>query len=120
MSGGPPGPGDRGSGSLLAIALVGSVTAVAALGLPVFVGLAVRQSVAAAADAAALAAADVLSGLEPGYPCDTARVVVEANAASLASCGTDGLVVTVSATRLFAGIPVTTRATAGPPPGEPD
>jgi secretion/DNA translocation related TadE-like protein len=111
---------DRGSGSLLAIALVGSVTALAALGMPVFVGLAVRQSVAAAADAAALAAADVLSGLESGYPCDVARRVAEANAALLASCVADGLTVTVSATRAFAGITVRSFATAGPPIGEPD
>jgi secretion/DNA translocation related TadE-like protein len=112
--------GDRGSGSLLAIALVGSVTALAALGLPVFVGLAVRQSVSGAADAAALAAADVTSGLVPGYPCETARRVAEANGALLASCMSDGLTVTVSAMRQFAGIRVTARATAGPPPGAPD
>jgi secretion/DNA translocation related TadE-like protein len=111
---------DRGSGSLLAIALVGSVTALAALGLPVFVGLAIRQSVAGAADAAALAAADVLSGLETGFPCDAAQRVAEANAALLASCAADGLTVTVSATREFAGITVRSFATAGPPLGEPD
>ncbi len=111
---------DRGSGSLLTIALVGSITALTGLGLPVFIGLAVRQSVAAAADAAALAAADVLSGLVPGYPCDSARHVAEANGASLALCEPDGLVVTVSATRQFAGITITSTATAGPPPGVPD
>ena len=111
---------DRGSGSLLTIALIGSVVALTGLGLPVFVGLAVRQSVAAAADASALAAADVMSGLVPGYPCDAARRLAEANGATLASCEPDGLVVAVSATRHFAGITITSSATAGPPPGVPD
>lgn len=115
-----PGDHDRGSGSLLTIALVGSVTALMGLCLPIFAGLAVRQSVAGAADSAALAAADVMSGLVPGYPCDSARRVAEANGATLASCEPDGLVVSVSATRQFAGIAITSSATAGPPTGVPD
>ena len=88
--------------------------------MPIFAGLAVRQSVAGAADSAALAAADVVSGLRAGYPCDAARRVAEANGALLASCEVDGLVVSVSATRQFAGIAITSSATAGPPTGVPD
>lgn len=108
--------GERGSGSVLAVALVGAITAVASLSLPLYMGLAVRQSVAAAADASALAAADVAVGIVPGYPCDEARRVAAANGAVLGGCELDGLVATVSATRWILGIPVTSSATAGPPP----
>lgn len=104
-----------GSGTALAVALVGSIAALCSLALPLYTGFAVRQSAAAAADAAALAAADVLVGLVPGYPCDAAARVVAANGASLASCTVDGLVATVSAGRSILGIPVREWATAGPP-----
>jgi secretion/DNA translocation related TadE-like protein len=108
---------DRGAGSVLTVALVGAVAAVASLSIPLYMALAVRQSVAAAADAAALAAADAAVGLVGGYPCDLAVRAASANGASLASCDADGLVVTVSASRSLLGIPVTAWATAGPPPG---
>ena len=109
--------GQRGSGSVLAVALVGAVTALASLSLPLYMGLAARQAVAGAADAAALAAADVAVGIAPGYPCDVAASVASANGAQLGSCQLDGLVVTVSASRSIVGIPVTSWATAGPPDG---
>lgn len=108
--------GETGAGSVLAVALVGAIAALASLTLPLYMGLAVRQSVSAAADAAALAAADVAAGIVPGYPCDAARAVAAANGAELGSCELDGLVATVSASRLILGIAVTSRATAGPPP----
>jgi secretion/DNA translocation related TadE-like protein len=103
------------SGSVLAVALVGGVAALTGLSLPLYMGLATRQSVAAAADASALAAADVAVGIVPGYPCETAGQVAAANGAALGSCHLDGLVATVSATRWIIGIPVTSIATAGPP-----
>lgn len=106
---------ERGSGTILAVALVAGIAALMSLSLPLYIGLAVRQSVAGAADAAALAAADVAVGIVPGYPCDAAGRVVAANGAALSSCELDGLVVTVSATRWILGIPVTSYATAGPP-----
>lgn len=108
---------DTGSGSVLTVALVGSIAALASLSLPLYMGLAVRQSVAAAADAAALGAADVAVGIVPGYPCDVAARVAAANGAALTGCELDGLVATVSATRWIVGIPVSSHATAGPPPG---
>ena len=111
---------DLGSGSVLALAIVAAVAALASLAIPLSLALAVRHSVAAAADAAALAAADVLIGIEPGYPCEAAARVASANGASLSSCEPDGLVITVTATRSVLGIPVFATATAGPPPGEPD
>lgn len=108
---------ESGSGTVLTLALVGAIAAVASLSIPLYMGLALRQSVAAAADAAALAAADVAVGIAPGYPCEVAAEVAAANGASLSSCVADGLVITVSASRGIFGIPVTSAATAGPPPG---
>ena len=80
------------------------------------VGLAVRQRTISAADAAALAAADVLLGAAPGEPCRVASNVAERNGATLEGCELDGYVATVSTRASWAGIPITARSTAGPPP----
>ncbi|TAL45109.1 MAG: hypothetical protein EPN91_03005 [Salinibacterium sp.] len=105
---------ERGSGSVLAVGLVGALAALAVLVVPVYCTLAVRQSVAGAADASALAAADVAAGRAPGFSCETAARVASANGASLTACEVDGLIVTVTASRSILGIAVRERATAGP------
>jgi len=74
-----------------------------------------KQALAGAADAAALAAADVRVGLEAGEPCAVAARVATANGGSLASCSVDGLVVTVVVSSSIAGFAVGVAATAGPP-----
>ncbi len=111
---------DRGAGSILTIALIASVTALTTLALPLYSALATRQAVAAAADAAALAAADVAVGIVPGFPCEQAALVASANGAVLRSCELDGLVATVTVERALLGIPARASATAGPPWGESD
>lgn len=111
---------DRGSGTVLAVAVIGCLTALAIAALPLYMAVAVSRSVAAAADAAALAAADAAVGIVTGYPCERAAQLVEANGSFLATCETDGLVVTVVASRSLLGFAVTAAATAGPPPGEAD
>jgi secretion/DNA translocation related TadE-like protein len=88
---------------------------VIAIVLPLYIGLSVRQSVNSAADAGALAAADVAVGLVPGVPCEAAEQIVAANGAVLTGCVADGLVVTVSADRPFLGLQLRAVATAGPP-----
>jgi secretion/DNA translocation related TadE-like protein len=112
MSGGAR--GDRGSGSLLGLAIVGSVAALAMLCLPLYLGLSLRAAVEGAADAAALAAADVAVGISTGVPCDVAREVGAANGAVIARCDVDGLVVTVQANATFLTFPLRASATAGP------
>ena len=107
---------EDGSGSILAVAIIGSVVALALLMLPVSMGFAVRQSVAGAADASALAAADTAVGLYAGFPCSAAARVAAANGASITSCEVDGLVVTVTVSRPLLGVEVTAAATAGPAP----
>jgi secretion/DNA translocation related TadE-like protein len=105
---------DDGSGSILTVALLGAVTALTVMLLPLYVGLATRQSVAGAADAAALAGADAAVGIVAGIPCETAGRVAAANGASIVSCDVDGLIVTVVAARMMLGVSVTAAATAGP------
>jgi secretion/DNA translocation related TadE-like protein len=106
---------DRGSGSLLGLAIVGSVAAVVSLLVPLILGLGIRESLAGGADAAALAGADVAAGIAPGIPCDAAARLAAANGVSLGACAVDGLVVTVRTDRHFLGLELDATATAGPP-----
>jgi secretion/DNA translocation related TadE-like protein len=106
---------DRGSGTLLGLAIIGAIAALVSLTIPVGIGLAIRQSIATAADTAALAAADVSAGISPGSPCDVARTVATANRATLARCSVDGLVVTVRTEGHYLGLSLTATAIAGPP-----
>jgi secretion/DNA translocation related TadE-like protein len=106
---------DNGSGSLLGVAIAGSTVAAMILLVPLYLGLGIRESVASAADASALAAADVAAGTFPGVPCDLAATVATANHAALDACATDGLVVTVRTSVGFLGLTLAATATAGPP-----
>jgi secretion/DNA translocation related TadE-like protein len=106
---------DQGSGAVLAVAVVGALVTVAVVALPLSMAFAQRHAIAVAADAAALAAADVVVGLIAGFPCAEAQRVADANGVQLASCELDGLIVTVAASGSALGIPITMRATAGPP-----
>jgi len=106
---------DTGAGSVLAIGLVGAVTALAMVAIPLYAVLSTRSAVAGAADAAALAAADVRVGVMGGLPCAVAADVAAANATVLTACELDGLVATVRVQRVVAGLSVSATATAGPP-----
>lgn len=108
--------GERGGTSVVGAALVAvavlltlTVTAASAL-------LVERQHVAGAADAAALAAADAVSGLTAGDPCRVASDVAEAQATRVVECRVDGPDATVEVVGVRAGARVVARATAGPPP----
>jgi secretion/DNA translocation related TadE-like protein len=111
---------DRGAGTVVTLGLGLGIVAALLLVLPVHAALATRHSVAAAADAAALAAADTASGLIPGYPCDAAARVAAVNGASLEECALDGPVATVTVGRAVAGISLRESATAGPAGSRPD
>jgi secretion/DNA translocation related TadE-like protein len=95
--------------------VIAAVLALVALALPLYMVLAARSSVAGAADAAALAAADTTVGLMAGVPCEQADRVARANGAELDSCVADGLVLTVSVSRSVFGFRVGAISTAGPP-----
>lgn len=97
-----------GVGLLTAAALL-TVALLAAAGL-----LVERQRTAGAADAAALAAADVLAGLEVGEPCDSAGTVAAATGHRVVACALHGPVATVTVSAIGSGPRVSATASAGP------
>lgn len=109
----PPVAHDRGAGSAL---LVGVVSVVALAGLTLVgasVGLARGQQLTAAADAAALAAGDVLLGWVAGEPCAAAARVAAAHSAWVLDCTSEGLTVTVRVGASILGLGVERTARAG-------
>lgn len=114
-----PRAGERGSGSILAVAIVAAVLMLFSLVLPVAIVLSAQQRAAGAADAAALAAADVAVGIDAGSPCPVAAIVAAANATRLNGCLVDGTTVTVRVTASVLAFTVSARATAGRPIDEP-
>jgi len=110
--------GDRGSGSVAAIGLVGALVGLAALIAPVAGISAARHRAAAGADASALAAAAVAAGLGSGLgdePCTAAETVAARHGGALDACQIDGLVVTFRVVAATAFGAVSGTATAGPP-----
>ena len=101
------------------VVLAGVLVTLAAVGV-LLVGshsaLAVRSQAAGAADASALAAADAVSGLVAGPPCDRATVTAAANGVVVSECVVTGAEVTVEVRTAFGPFGVRARATAGPPP----
>lgn len=106
---------DRGAASVLAVALCSCLMLAAVTVIPASMALAAAQRADGAADSAALAGADVASGLEPGSPCDVAGLVAAANGVELGSCEVDGMIVTVQVETRSGPLSVRARATAGPP-----
>ncbi len=107
--------GDRGAGSVLIVALIAAV-AIAGLTLTAAAhGVARSQELDAAADAAALAAGDVLLGWVAGDPCTVAQRVAAAHAARLTECGGEGLTVLVRVEARILGMAIERSARAGPP-----
>jgi secretion/DNA translocation related TadE-like protein len=105
---------EAGAGSILALAIVAAAIMLALAMVGLGAGLVVRQRTIAAADASALAAADVLLGAAPGDPCTVASAVAERNGATLESCDLDGYVATVTTRAVVGGAPTVARSTAGP------
>jgi len=106
---------ERGAGTVAALGVVSATLACAGLSLPIGAALVVKQRVEAAADAAALAAADTATGFSAGYPCDAAGQAAVLNGAQLAECRVDGVVATVRVRGQVLGLDVIVAARAGPP-----
>jgi secretion/DNA translocation related TadE-like protein len=106
---------ERGSGTVLSVAVIAGILAIVGMVIPVSLALAVKQRVVGAADAAALAAADTASGFASGFPCDAAAKAARLNGAELSRCDLDGLVATVTARTGYLGMEVSVAARAGPP-----
>jgi secretion/DNA translocation related TadE-like protein len=106
---------ERGAGSVLVLAIVAACVTVSLLVIPIYRGAVTKRLVANAADAAALAAADVAIGIVPGVPCEAASTAAALNGARLSECVLSGAVATVTAESTVLGAPVRARARAGPP-----
>ena len=106
---------DRGSGSILGVAILGAVLVVISLVFPFQVVLAAKQRVASAADASALAAADVAAGMIPGFPCPAASRVAGEHGAAVTHCQIEGTTVTVRTSTIILGFQIAAQATAGQP-----
>lgn len=107
--------GDSGAGTPLVIGVMAIILGASCILLGAFRLGAASQHLAGAADAAALAAADVASGRDPGEPCAVAERVAGANDTSLSVCEIRGAEVYVEAVTFIAGIELRERALAGPP-----
>jgi secretion/DNA translocation related TadE-like protein len=107
---------DAGAGSVLVVAVAAVALVLCGLLVPLYMCIAAKRAVEATADAAALAAADGLSGAVPGFPCDLAEVVARAGTAELEACRTTGDTASVTVGAAVLGIRFTAGARAGPPP----
>lgn len=114
---------ERGSGSVLAVALIGAIMMLAVVVAAVGHVAWAHHRARTAADLAALAAADVARGLASGEPCAAARRVAEANGARFKGCCPPSERGEVYDVRVEADLPawlgrfgpVTGLARAGPP-----
>lgn len=105
---------DRGAGTVLVVGVIAVVLSAGLALVAAGVGLARGQQLSGAADAAALAAADVLLGWVPGEPCAAATRIAAAHNARLIECASEGLAVTVRVGASILGLPIEREARAGP------
>ncbi len=112
-----PGPAERGSISVIAIGMIAGVVALTGSIAGISAALVTKQRIAGAADAAAIAAADVASGAVSGYPCASADDAARLNGATLVECAVDGPVASVLVSARVLAFEVRARARAGPPGG---
>ncbi|GAA1055520.1 hypothetical protein GCM10017608_29440 [Agromyces luteolus] len=106
---------ESGAATVVAVAILGAVVALA-IGVTGVLGASVAsQSAANAADASALAAADALSGAVAGEPCALAGDLARRNGATLVGCRVEGAVAVVSVAVAHGPLRATGSARAGPP-----
>ncbi|ARJ07380.1 hypothetical protein B5808_13205 [Cnuibacter physcomitrellae] len=106
---------ERGSGAVLGVGILVLVAAIVLAALPLGRILAARQTTIGAADAAALAAADIASGRVPGVPCEAAAAIAGRLGAALEECILEGGVARVVVSAAIEGLPLRASARAGPP-----
>ncbi|MEN2739490.1 Rv3654c family TadE-like protein [Microbacterium sp. X-17] len=106
---------DRGAGTVLALAVVAVTVTLTTATIGVVGAWGARQKAAVAADATALAAADVAAGRTSGEPCAEADIVARANGASVTGCVVAAVVVSVEVSVPYLGWEASAAARAGPP-----
>ncbi|WKK70823.1 helicase [Rathayibacter oskolensis] len=107
---------EEGSAAVAAISVVAATVLVTAAVLSGCGAVVAHQRAVAAADAAALAAADTASGLLPGEPCDEASRLATAGGAELTACALDGETASVEVAVAVGPLTLRARSRAGPPP----
>lgn len=105
----------KGAGSVLCLSLIAALLVFSGVMVSLSLALSGKHRIQAAAESAALAAADVLSGRVAGYPCELAQQAAEKNNTQLVSCEMEGLIATVAVGHDLLGTAFTVRARAGPP-----
>lgn len=105
---------DEGSGSMLTLGIGASFLILTFLLIPLLGGFVMHQRAQGAADLAALAAADVASGRQPGNPCETAEILVSRAGFSVLECRLEGLISRITVTTNFGPFELVARARAGP------
>lgn len=106
--------GSRGSGTVLALALIALLCVVFSGLLGVVSAQQKAARVQVVADLAALAASDIDRGVVVGRPCRDARAVVRDNQATVVQCRVEAGVATVTVRGSFAGFVFDKTATAAP------
>ncbi len=107
--------GQRGSGTIMGLAIFATIALAGSLAITVTSGLNEARNVQVVANQAALAASDVARGVVSGHPCRTASSVVSGAGHRLHVCEvTDGKARIVVASQWW-GLDIEKRAHAGPP-----
>ena len=106
--------GDRGSGTLMGVAILASVVIVGSFAIAIANGLSEARSVQVAANQAALAASDVSRGVVPGHPCRVASALVSEAGYRLSGCDVAEGKAWIAVTRTWWGMAIEKRAHAGP------
>lgn len=107
---------EEGSAAVIAVGVVVGTILVTASVLAGCAGVVGHQRAVAAADAAALAAADVASGLLPGDACAEASRIARAGRAELTRCSVQKGIATVEVTVVVGPFLLPAKSRAGPPP----
>ena len=106
--------GNRGSGTVLALALMGLIAALFSA-MVLVVGAQQKASrVQVVADLVALGASDIDRGVVVGRPCRDARALGRDNGAAVVDCDVENGVATVSVRGVVYGFTVVKTATAAP------
>jgi secretion/DNA translocation related TadE-like protein len=108
--------GQRGSGTLMGLALLAGITILGSSAVFVTMGLVEASRVQVAANQAALAASDVSRGVVPGHPCRMASHLVNAAGYRVGRCEVGGGEARVMVSTVWWSMPVEKGARAGPTP----
>ena len=106
--------GDGGSGTILALAVIGLSIACLAITQGIALNLLIGARLNAVAESAALSADDALRGLVTGYPCEIAASIAKENMAILDECRIVGFEAFVKLHVQSMGIVLNASARAGP------